>query len=320
VKVKLIWCIWFYPLVSGVAVGLRRIGDKLYYVEKVTDSLYTFDEVKDVVYSKRSEHQVVEVLDIVDGGLSLYIDNHLQVCVSDEWIYHEALVHPAMLFHGSPHRVLIIGGGDGGALREVLKYDCVESVVLVELDPSVIELVEKFMPMIPDGAFKDPRVKVVYMDGRKYIEEHDGKFDVIIVDVTDLSDVSAHIYTREFYRAAKRRLNENGVLVTQSLGLHYQLKYVSLIYNTVNSVFRNVRLAKAYVRSFIDEWTFTIASDSELDLNVLSSRFKGMLEGKTKFLTEDTLMALFAIPPHIRRRLSEDKRILTDENKVVLYE
>lgn len=150
-------------------------------------------------------------------GTILWLDNICNVTERDEFIYHEMIVHVPMLTHPDPRRVLIIGGGDGGSAREVLKHPNLEKAVMVDIDGDVVEACRKYMPGLSNGAFEDPRLELIIGDGIQYVKDAaDGSFDVIIVDSTDPMDDSpgAVLFTDEFYSNCKRALSENGVIST----------------------------------------------------------------------------------------------------------
>lgn len=142
-------------------------------------------EVSKVLYSEKTEFQDMVIFENPKFGRVLVLDGVIQTTEKDEFIYHEMMVHTPMLANGAAKRVLIIGGGDGGCLREALRHPGVGKVTMVEIDPTVVELSRKYLPGHSDGAFDDPRTDLVIADGLKYVAESDEKFDVIIVDSTD---------------------------------------------------------------------------------------------------------------------------------------
>ncbi|MEM0318067.1 MAG: methyltransferase domain-containing protein, partial [Candidatus Nezhaarchaeales archaeon] len=164
--------------------------------------------VRKIMYSGRTKFQQVDIVETYSFGKCLFLDGKLQSCEYDEHVYHEALVHPAMMTHPDPKRVLIVGGGEGATAREVLRYPTVEKVVMVDIDGELVDLCRRYMPEWSQGAFEDPRLELVIADGRKYIEETGESFDVVILDLTDPlpGTPSVYLYTREFYELVKGRL------------------------------------------------------------------------------------------------------------------
>jgi len=301
--------------------GLVKIGGRDVYVEKITRNYYTLTFIKELLYRDKSKYQLIEIVDTEDYGKILYLDGKLQVAEADEWIYHETLVHPAMLTHPEPKRVIIIGGGDGGALREVLKHPSVEEVELVELDPKVVDVVTKYMPEIPSGAFEDDRVKICYCDGRQRLKNGDGKYDVIICDVTDPMDQSAALYTREFYSVTSRRLAEKGILVTQAVSTFYYRNQFAMIYRALQRVYRIIRPAYAFVPSFGDTWAFINASNvldpANMDMEEVRRRFEER-RLKTRFYTPEIHSLLLYTPKHLRSFLEKAGEESTDEHPAEL--
>ncbi|MCX8204569.1 MAG: spermidine synthase, partial [Candidatus Nezhaarchaeota archaeon] len=172
-----------------------------YFVEHQTPNTSVVHKVKRVLYTGDTQFQHVDIIETYDFGTCLVLDGKVQSSTFDEWIYHEALVHPAMFTHPNPCRVAIIGGGEGATAREVLKHRCVEEVVMVDIDREVVELAKSRLSLIHQGSFEDHRLKLLFMDGRRFLEETQQRFDVIIIDVTDplAGGPSYLLYTREFY-------------------------------------------------------------------------------------------------------------------------
>jgi spermidine synthase len=250
-----------------------------YYIEKTSPTTYKMLKIKNKVYSKQSKYQKIEIIDFEEYGRCLVLDDLIQLSELDEHLYHEMHVHPALISHEKPEKILILGGGDGGVLREVLKHGCVKSVVMVEIDEEVIEAVKKYMPNIPRGAFEDLRVKIVIEDGKKYVEETNEKFDIILMDLTDPepSGPSIQLYRKEFFKEIKRILEDDGILLLQSSGYEMYGRRILEIQETLKEIFKYVGIYSNYVPSYGGEWTFTYASDKVdvlgLELEEISRRY-----------------------------------------------
>jgi spermidine synthase len=169
-----------------------------------------------VLHRQQSALQDLLVFESADFGRVLVLDGMLQTTERDEYIYHEMISHVPLLAHGSARQVLIIGGGDGGTLEEVLKHPAVERATLVELDPAVIEVSRRWLPEISRGAFDHPRSEIVIADGVQYVRETDRRFDVIIVDSTDARGPGEVLFGRSFYDLCHRCLEPGGVFVNQT--------------------------------------------------------------------------------------------------------
>ncbi|MGR3497234.1 polyamine aminopropyltransferase [Citreimonas sp.] len=167
-------------------------------------------------YDSETEHQRLRVFENPTFGRVLTLDGVVQTTEGDNFIYHEMMTHVPILAHGAARRVCIVGGGDGGMAREVLKHATVEHVTMVEIDAGVVEFSKRYLPTLSQGAFDDPRLELVIADGAEFMRGTKGGFDVIIVDSTDPVGPGEVLFTDTFYGHAKRALNDDGILVTQN--------------------------------------------------------------------------------------------------------
>jgi len=295
------------------------VGGILYH-ERLTKTLSRIFQVNKVLYAGRTKYQRVEVVDTPDFGKMLILDGKVQFSLKDEFIYHESLVHPVMLTHPSPEEILIIGGGDGGALKEVLKHNTVKNVTLVDLDEEVMKIVKKYVPEMFKDSLEDSRVKISNMDGRKFLAETENKYDIIIVDVTDPFGPSTLLYTKEFYQLVSNTLKDGGAMVTHSEGMFSCRKEFVTIYRTIETVFRKVRACSAFIPSFGDVWMFTIGSNTldpvNMDVKVIEERMKKR-HVETRFYYPEIHRALFTLPKDLLKDLKEMKvEISTDKSPV----
>ena len=283
--------------------------------------------VKDVLYRGASEYQKIEVLVLDHVGKVLVLDGKIQSSELDEHVYHEALVHPAMVLHGAPKRVLILGGGEGATAREVLRFKTVEEVVMVDIDKVVIDVSKRYLPEWHRGAFDDPRLKLVIGDGLAYVKEAAGrgeKYDVIIADLADPTEggPAYKLYTREFYQDVKRILAEGGVFVTQATSLSYLVTVHAVIRNTIASVFKYTASYSVFIKSFDDEWSFVLASDDKdpatLTPEEVERRLAGLVEGENRFYDGESHARMFSLPKYARDILANEKRVATLDNPVYL--
>ncbi|MCH8891905.1 MAG: fused MFS/spermidine synthase, partial [Chloroflexi bacterium] len=222
-----------------------------WFIESVYPDLSVMLRVRQVYYSGQTAYQKVEILDSELFGRSLVLDGKTQSTERDEHIYHETLVHPAMLCHPGPKQVFIGGGGEGGTLREVLAHRSVERATMVDLDPEVVELCRKYLPNHHQGSFDDPRTHLLHEDARGYLENTSDSYDAIILDLVDPLEggTAALLYTQEFYAIAKARLNPGGVLVTQSgpAGLLSYTECFTTIFNTLGTLFSQTKAAQVHI-------------------------------------------------------------------------
>lgn len=293
-------------------------------MEWQTPNSAVLHKVKRVIYSGKTKYQEVDIVETYDFGLCLVLDGKIQSSSADEKIYHEALVHPAMLTHPKPSRVLIVGGGEGATLREVLKHRTVESAVMVDLDEEVVQVCKKHLPEFHMDSFEDPRAKIVIDDGRKYVERlPDGSIDVTIIDVTDPLEggPSYLLYTMEFYRLLARKLSDDGLFVTQATSTYYSRNCFAAIYKTVASVFPVARPYHVFVPSYMSEWGFVLGSKAADPMSLAPEEVRHRLEergiGGLDFYSPEIHHRIFAIPPYLARAF-ELARPVTDSNPVFM--
>ncbi|MGB9874187.1 MAG: polyamine aminopropyltransferase [Hydrogenobacter sp.] len=216
--------------------------------------------VSKILYEGKSEYQEIMVIESPHFGKVLVLDGVAQCDERFEFIYHEFISHVPLFAHPNPEDVLIIGGGDGGALREVLKHKEVKRAVLVDIDKQVIEVSKKFFPTMA-VAFEDPRVIVLNEDGYKYVQDYEQEFDVIIVDSTDPVGFAHVLTTEEFFKYVYRALKDDGIYVGQTESIHYHADIVRRVQKSLRKVFPIVDLYTAVIPGYAGYWwTFSIAS------------------------------------------------------------
>ena len=245
----------------------------------------------------KSKYQEILILETPEFGRMLVLDGLVQTTERDEFIYHEMLVHPAMLAHPEPKRVLVIGGGDGGSVREALKYPSVEEVHLCEIDEEVIIASEKYFPTIA-GKLRDPKVKIFIEDGNAFLEEKKDYYDVIIMDSSDPVGASEVLFSEEFYSKVKASLRKDGIMVAQTESPMLQEEYFKKAVSEIRKVFRNFGVYLAYIPTYPSGmWSFTIASDY-IDV-VNTKRIEKVKELKTKYFCDSIYACLFSIPKFV---------------------
>jgi spermidine synthase len=241
------------------------VGDGALVFVEDTDPFdqYTY-RLSSVIYSGRTAFQNVLIADTFNYGRVLMLDGAIQSAEEDEAIYHELLVQPAMLRHPDPRSVLIIGGGEGATLREVLVHRSVTSVTMVDLDRELVELCREHLQSWHLGAFDDPRVRLVFDDGRRFVAESEDRYDVVIIDVVDMLDngPAQALYTRQFYELLRGRLRPGGIVVVQGLEFSFlDEKAHTALARTLRTVFPEVHSYRVHVPSFLSCWGYLIASD-----------------------------------------------------------
>jgi spermidine synthase len=296
------------------------------FSDHISPDLTVLHSIKERIYSGRSKFQSVDIINTGSFGVCLVLDGKIQSSEVDEFIYHEALVHPAMLTHPRPEKVFIAGGGEGATLREVLAHNTVKKAVMVDIDEEVVSLCRRFLPSWHRKAFDDPRTELHFADAREYLEDSSDRFDVIIIDLVDpLEQGPARLlYTREFYQTVKQRLGRSGIMSVQAEPSEWgNLDNFTAIATTLRSVFSIARPYQVHMPSFFGLWGFVAASQSldpcELTAEDIDARISTRISKKLKSYDGLTHQAIFTIPKHIRRKLATSKRIITDKQPISAY-
>jgi spermidine synthase len=267
-----------------------------------------------IVYRQSSPYQRVVVTVAGNAGIRLFLNGNLQFHSRDEYRYHEALVHPAMAAHGAPKRVLVLGGGDGMAVREVLKHAAVESVTLVELDPHITRLfaTEPMLTALNAGALASPKLHIVNTDAFGWLQQDDTLFDVIVIDFPDPSSFAlGKLYTTSFYHLVDKHLSAGGYAVVQTTSPLIARKSFWTVVATIEAVGLRATPYHAHVPSF-GEWGFVIAGRRPW-------RMPDALPPGLRFLTLQGLPALLQFPPDMARVEAPPNR-LSDQSLVQTFE
>ena len=296
-----------------------------WFIEEVSPELSVMLKVRQVYHSGQTDYQKVEVLESELFGRSLILDGKTQSTERDEHIYHETLVHPAMFCNPEPKQVFIGGGGEGGTLREVLGHKSVERATMIDLDPEVVALCREHLPNHHKGSFDDPRTNLIYEDARGYLQNTSDHYDVIILDLVDPLEggTAALLYTQEFYAIAKARLNQGGVLVTQSgpAGLLNYTECFTTIFNTLGTLFSHTTAAQVHIPAFQTLWGFTIASDipfPETSEHDVDSQIANRLASPLKYYDGVSHRNMLALPKFQREGLERENRINKDSDPVFM--
>ncbi|MFN4279702.1 polyamine aminopropyltransferase [Thermosynechococcus sp.] len=290
----------------------------LYLLEQLNAAAGYFIRADRCLFTKKTRYQELALYESAHFGKFLCLDHLFMTSEADEFFYHENLIHPAAITHPAPRSALIIGGGDGGAAEEVLKYPTIEQVVLAELDEEVVEVCRQHLDTIHRGAFEDPRLKLMIGDGRAYLENTSAQFDLIILDLTDPQGPSLNLYTQEFYHVCKQHLAAAGLLA-----LHVEspiarpTTYARLV-TTLRQVFPIVRPYSVYIPLYGTLWGMATASEScdpcTLTAAEVEQRIATRGISDLRFYNGETHRGVFALPNFIRTLLSRPVAPLTDED------
>jgi spermidine synthase len=274
-----------------------------WFLEKHTPHAGLSLAVSARLYDQRSDFQHIEVLECPEYGRVLLLDGCVMLTDRDEHVYHEMIVHPALLLHPQPRHVLIVGGGDGGSVREALRHESLERVELVEIDAAVIEVARRFFPKLSAG-LDDPRVEVHCEDGFAYLDGHRARYDLIVVDSIDPVGEAAKLFTRDFYAKVKAGLRPGGVAVFQTESPFYSADVLAEVQTNLRGLFRHVAPYLAHIPTYPSGlWSFTFASDAIDPRSATLQRRPDFLDALL-YLTPDLLRAAFVLPAALQRRLS----------------
>ena len=294
--------------------------------DSINKDFMQLHRLEEVIYTGRTKYQSVQIVRSCNFGLCLLLDGKIQSSQTDEFIYHEALVHPAMLTHPNPASVFIAGGGEGATLREVLYHPAVKRAVMVDIDEEVITLCRQYLPEHSRGAFEDERTELYHVDARQYLANSQDKYEIIIIDLPDpIEEGPAYrLYTRQFYNIVFDRLADDGLISVQagSASLNELLNLTS-VNNTLNSVFPIVSVCKADMPCFGGPWGFCIASRKydprQLTVKEIDERISQRSLTSLRFYDGLTHQGIFSLPRYIREALAGQRRIITDEDPLYLY-
>ncbi len=297
-----------------------------WFKDKINEDFLQLHHLEEVLYQGRTKYQSVQVVRSSRLGICLILDNKIQSSERDEFIYHEALVQPAMVTHPKPERVFIAGGGEGVTLREVLRHKSVKKAIMVDIDDEVTALCKKYLPGHAGKAFEDKRAEVYHVDARKYLEKSKDKFDVIIIDLPDPIEKgpAAMLFTQEFYRTVRDKLTDGGLISIQAGSANpTELLNFSAVNKTLQSVFPIVVQCTAYVPCFGGPWGFCVASSqynpATLTAAEVDKRIKAMSLKSLKFYDGETHRGMFALPKYIREAMEKQTRVITDKKPLYLY-
>ncbi|MDT8716505.1 polyamine aminopropyltransferase [Clostridium sp. 19966] len=262
---------------------------------QIADAAMTY-KIKETLVKKKTYFQDLAILDTHAFGRMLVLDGIVQTTIKDEYVYHEMITHIPLFTHPNPKKVLVVGGGDGGAIREILKHPSVEKAVLCEIDACVVEECKKFLPEI-SCALNDSRCEVFIGDGIKYVHEHKNEFDIIIVDSTDPFGAAEGLFGGSFYKEISECLTEDGIFIAQTETPFYLPQVVKKVYNDAKAIFPITKLFMAAIPTYPSGyWSFTIGSKKYDPENTSSLR---PLSFKTKYYTQKLHRACFTLPKYI---------------------
>lgn len=275
------------------------------------DTVYGFRFARRLL-SKQTDYQHLEVLESKELGRTLRLDHHFMTAEAEEFFYHEALVHPAAVAHTEPRTALVIGGGDGGAIEELLKHPSISHINLVELDKQVVEVSRTYLQSIHKGAFDDPRVTVRIEDGVAFLKHTTQRFDLIFLDLTDPETPAGPLYTEEFFTQCKQVLTPGGAMVMHLGAPFHEASQVRDLAAELSGVFAKVSCYGLHIPLYGAYWAFAVVSDTLDPLAVNAEQVQHRLNTRhindLQYYNPDIHGALFALPNFYRALVPGQKR------------
>lgn len=263
-------------------------------------------ETKNVLYSAKSEYQTIDILDTKGLGKVLLLDGLVMTTERDEFFYHEMISHIPMISHPNPENVLVIGGGDGGTVREVLKHDTVKKVVLCEIDGLVIDSCKKYLPSIA-GMLDDERVDIQVRDGIDYISHQKNEFDIILIDSTDPMGPGEGLFTEEFYSNVNAALKEGGIMSAQSESPFVNQRQMKMMYPLLRKAFPKVNTFVGPIPTYPGGyWSWAFCSNTVEPLSYIDEERAQKIAKHAKLYNLDIHHAAFALPNFVKNLVGKD--------------
>ena len=275
---------------------------ELWFTENHTDSVRFSIKIKRHLVSEQSEFQKIDILESEELGRILVLDGFLMLTEKDEYIYHEMITHVPLSVNPGIRKVLVIGGGDGGAVRELTRFKSVEHIDLVEIDCRVVELCREYLPFTTSG-YDDPRVHIHYEDGLKFVRQAENEYDLIIVDSTDPFGPGEGLFTKEFYGNCYKALTEDGILVNQHESTFYD-EYASAMkraHERIKGFFPIALVYQAHIPTYPSgHWLFGFASKKYHPVDDQNADWWLAQELRTRYYNRFVHSGCFALPNNVR--------------------
>lgn len=286
-------------------VVMTGLGAEEWYTETLHSHWRQTFTVQEKLHEETTEYQHLVIFENELLGKVLVLDGVIQATEKDEFVYHEMMSHIPILAHGNAKKVLVIGGGDGGIIREVLRHQTVEKVVLVEIDPGVVAFSKKYLPHISQGAFEDPRLEVCIQDASLFVKETQEKFDVIICDSTDPIGPGAVLFTPDFYGDCHALLGKKGIFVNQNGVPFMQPEELSSTYRSRKQHFSEVSFYLAVIPTYVGGymalgWATDDTDALQVSIEELEKRSQS-IKGELKYYTPAMHKASFVLPKFIEQ-------------------
>lgn len=279
---------------------------ELWFSELQSEHVKISLKVKEQLYNKQSDFQHIAIFDTFEFGRALSLDGCLMVTEKDEFIYHDMIVHVPMATNLNIKKVLVIGAGDGGTLRELTRYDSIERIDMVEIDSMVVEACKEYLPQTA-CKLEDPRVHIYYEDGLKFVRRKENEYDLILVDSTDPFGPGEGLFTKEFYGNCYTALNEKGILVNQHESTFYNayVEAMKRAHQRIKETFPIAKVYQAHIPTYPSGyWLFGYASKHYDPIKDLQAQQWNALNIKTKYYNTKLHLGCFALPNYVKEQLN----------------
>ncbi|WP_339249262.1 polyamine aminopropyltransferase [Sporosarcina sp. FSL W8-0480] len=279
----------------------------LWFVENHSPNVQFSMRVIEHLYTKKSEYQKIDVLQTAEFGRVLTLDGYVMVTEKDEFIYHDMITHVPMATNPNIKKVLVIGAGDGGTVRELTKYETIEHIDMVEIDEMVVDVCKEFIPQTA-SKLDDPRVHLYFEDGLKFVRSRENEYDLIIVDSTDPFGPGEGLFTREFYGNCYKALNEDGILVNQHESPFYEEDALGMqrAHKRITGFFPVCKVYQVHIPTYPSgHWLFGFASKKYDPINDLNADAWNQLGLQTKYYNTDIHVGSFALPNYVKEQLKD---------------
>ncbi|WP_178625377.1 polyamine aminopropyltransferase [Frisingicoccus sp.] len=280
---------------------------EIWYSDEHTDNVKLSFRIDRQLFSASSEFQRIDVMESVDMGKILAVDGDLMLTEKDEFIYHEMITHVPMAVHPDVKKVLVIGGGDGGVVRELIKYDTVELIDVVEMDQLLVEVCRKYLPEIA-GSLNDSRVTIYNEDGLRFIRSKTDAYDLIIIDSPNPFGPGEGLFTKEFYGNCYNALHDDGIMINQNESPFYEEEAFQCqrMHKRILETFPICKVYQAHIPSYPSgHWLFGFASKKYHPLNDLNGVAWKLKEISTRYYEPRLHAGVFALPVYVEELLKD---------------
>lgn len=277
----------------------------LWFTEHHTPDVRFSIKVDRQLYSEQSEYQRIDIFESKEFGRFLTLDGFMMLTEKDEFIYHEMIVHVPMAVHPSVRKVLVIGAGDGGVVRELTKYQSIEHIDMVEIDEQVVVACKQYLPTTT-CSLDDPRVHILYQDGLKYVRSKENEYDLIIVDSTDPFGPGEGLFTKEFYGNCYKALKEDGIVVNQHESPFYSEDALAMqrAHKRIVESFSISKVYQAHIPTYPSgHWLFGFSSKKYHPVKDLRAEEWNALQLKTRYYNTNLHAGSFALPNYVEEML-----------------